>query len=205
MLTDDREAPVGSPDAILDTNVAVAIYSWHDILNVADATIGEKTNATLEDDAIQFRARRQRTAFLLALFFNEKAWKVAVPVNEFFRVLDQKAPRADAATSNFLRLQLYFIREQLMPTWILCADTKADVGIKGNAVDRLCMDWAAEHTIPPISWEGWGPDGLDATKLIPKEAPERGIPCDTRTALGAPQIRWSRCRKAVPGRVGCAY
>jgi hypothetical protein len=47
--------------------------------------------------------------------------------------------------------------------------------MKGNVVDRFCLELAHERGIPMISWEGHGPTGLDATKLIPSEARARRI------------------------------
>jgi hypothetical protein len=175
MLTDEQKVPVGSANAILDTNVALAIYSWHDVLKVGDEVLRADPGETLEHGDIQFRAQRQRVALQLALFFNEHSWKVAVPVQEFLRILRRNAPPTDPATSNFTRLQLHFIRGTLMPNWTLCGDEKSDAGVTGSDVDRLCMDWAVEHEIPLISWEGWGPEGLNEKTLIQREAPGRGI------------------------------
>jgi len=175
MIADEPIVPPGSANAILDTNVALAIYSWHDVLKIGDEVLLANPDESLEQQDIKYRIDRQRTALHLALFFDEHSWKVAVPVNEFIRKLDENVLATDAATTNFKKLQLFFIRKTLMPNWLLCGDDKADVGIVGNNVDRLCLDWAEEHEIPLISWEGWGRNGLDKTKLIPREAARRGI------------------------------
>ena len=44
-----------------------------------------------------------------------------------------------------------------------------------NDVDKLCLDWADQRSIPLVSWEGHGPNGLNPKKLIPRSARERGI------------------------------
>jgi hypothetical protein len=43
-------------------------------------------------------------------------------------------------------------------------------------VDVLCVDLAAKHQIPLISWEGVSQTGrFDDSKLIPQEARRRGV------------------------------
>jgi hypothetical protein len=166
------------PSVVLDTNVLHAIYSWHDILIATQAVHETDPAATLEHSKIQFRAQRARTAFILTLLFNERGMSTLVPLNEFGRTLMERAPPEGAehgARSNFVRLYLYFIKDHLLPSWSSSADLAADAEKKGNDVDLLCIDWAEEHKIPLISWEGHGPDGFDPSKLIPLESARRGI------------------------------
>lgn len=165
-------------NAVLDTNVGLAIYSCHDLLNAAAPILEEDPTANLTHADIQFRAQRARTAFILALFFNERGWATWAPLNELTRTLMNKAPPVDeeqGPKSNFVRLFVYFIKERLLPGWLDGGDPSSDESMVGNQVDKLCLDWAAHHSIPLVSWEGHGPNGLDPKKLIPREAKERGI------------------------------
>jgi hypothetical protein len=169
-------------NAVLDTNVSLAIYSWHDLVNEARSVFEIDASATLENRDIQFRARRARVSFALTLFFNEMGWETLAPQNELFRKLTTKVPPETSASSsvddigkvNFVKVYLYFIKERLLPSW-LDGISEADSEKKGNGVDRLCLDWAEEHRVPLISWEGDGRNGFNDSRLIPKQGAKRGI------------------------------
>lgn len=177
----DGEQAVTSPvkvNAVLDTNVNLAIYSWHELLDAMERTVGEDPAADLTHPEIQFWAQRARTAFVLALFFNERGWATWSPLNELTRTLVSKAPpvgEEHGPKSNFVRFFVYFIKEKLLPGWLADGDPSSDEGMIGNGVDELCLDVAAQHSIPLVSWEGHGPNGLDPKKYIPREARERGM------------------------------
>jgi hypothetical protein len=165
-------------NAVLDTNVGLAIYSWHELLDAMERILNEDPAANLTNADIQFQAQRARTAFILALFFNERGWTTRSPLNELKRTLVNKAPpigEEHGPKSNFVRLFVYFIKEKLLPRWLDSGDPSSDESIIGNGVDELCLDWAAQHSIPLVSWEGHEPKGLDSKKFIPKKARERGI------------------------------
>lgn len=165
-------------NAVLDTNVGVAIYSWHELLDAIERISEDDPTANLTNPDIQFWAQRARTAFILALFFNERGWATWSPPNELTRTLMNKAPpvgEEHGPKSNFVRLFIYFIKEKLLQDWLAGGDRSSDESIIGNGVDELCLDGAAEHSVPLVSWEGHGPNGLDPEKFIPREARERGI------------------------------
>jgi hypothetical protein len=159
----------GVPNAVLDTNVMLAIYPWHDVMLVGSELIRSNPKATLKDPEIQFRAQRARQAVFLALYFDENAWATLVPLNEVDRKIRELAPPTDGALSNYVRLQTYFIRDTLMTKWEAGGDPSSDAGLKGNAVDQLCLDWAEQHKIPLISWQ------TNRKKLIPRQAAKRKI------------------------------
>lgn len=161
------------PDAIVDTNVILPIYSWHDLLDVGDRVLAANPAATLEDPALAFRRGRARTAFLLTLLFNERKWKVMVPLHEVGRTLLRGAP-PDSVTANFTKLYLHFVTD-LLPDWSMAGDLEDDENIVGDDVDLLCVRYAEHFRVPFISWEGDTPAGPDPTKLIPTESKARGI------------------------------
>jgi hypothetical protein len=174
----DSVSSSDTPNAILDTNVFLAIYSWHDVVSVTNAVLEAQPAATLEHAAIQFRVQRARAAFALTLFLNEYGWSTGVALNEIGRTLEAKAPPTDpeqGVASNFVRLYAHFIKDKLLPAWRGGGDEEADAKKKGNDVDRICLAWAEQHRVPLISWEGHGPNGFDPNKLIPLEAAKRGI------------------------------
>jgi hypothetical protein len=176
--TANQESVDGKPDAVLDTNVGLAIYSWHDLIASVNSVVLREPTATLEHPEIQFRAQRARSAFLLTLFLHENKWHTLVPLNEWTRLIVTRAPPSsveDGEKSNFVRFYIYFVKDKLLSNWQAGGDISSDDSIKGNEVDRLCLDWAGNHKIPLISWEGHGPAGFDASKLIPREAKVRGI------------------------------
>lgn len=74
----DQESFSGVPNAVLDTNVGLTIYSWHDLLDALKVLLDQDPNATLAHPALEFRRRRARNAFLLALFFYQNEWKALV-------------------------------------------------------------------------------------------------------------------------------
>jgi len=140
--------------------------------------LGEDPTANLTHADIQFWAQRARTAFMLALFFNERGWATWSPLNELTRTLVNKASpvgEEHGPKSNFVRLFVYFIKEKLLPRWLDAGDPSSDESVIGTGVDELRLDVAAQHSIPLVSWEGHGPNGLDPKKFIPRAARERGI------------------------------
>jgi hypothetical protein len=186
MATDDGDSFSGEPMTVVDTNVCLAIYSWHDFLNAAKGVFEREPTATLAHAGIQFRAQRARYAFGLTLLFNERSWVTLLAMNEVGRTLTARVPpddREHGARSNFVRLYVYFIKAKLLPAWRGGGDLAADAEKKGNDVDRLCLDLAEHHKIPLISWEGHGPSGPDPTRLIPREAARRGIDLVTPEGL----------------------
>src|SRR4029078_8915530 len=76
---------------------------------------------------------------------------------------------------NYTKLYIYFIKDMLLPSWMFGADPEADLAKKGDDVDMLCLDWAAQHKVPLISFEGSGPSGPLPERLMPSEAAKRGI------------------------------
>lgn len=163
-----------TPNAVLDTNVGVTIYSWHDLLDEGDRLLKKNPAATLADPALAYRRRRARTAFFLVLFLNEYKWKTLAPVNEYQRTLVGKVS-PESATSNFTRFFLYFLKD-LLPDWEAGSRSlQDDANIIGDDVDLLCLDWAQEFNIPLITWEGDTPTGPNPKKLIPQQAKARGI------------------------------
>jgi len=76
---------------------------------------------------------------------------------------------------NYTKLYIYFIKDMLLPSWMFGADPEADLAKKGDDVDMLCLDWAEQHKVPLISFEGSGPSGPLPERLMPSEAAKRGI------------------------------
>jgi hypothetical protein len=182
----DEESFTAVPNAVVDTNVCLAIYSWHDVLTAAQSVLDRDPNATLEHEDVQFRAQRARAAFGLTLLFNERGWATLLALNEVTRTLTARVPpdvKEGGAKSNFVKLYVYFIRDKLLPSWRAGGDLAADAAKKGDEVDLLCLDWAQQHKIPLISWEGSGPRRFNSKKLIPQEAARRGIDLVTPEAL----------------------
>ncbi len=168
--------PVDNPaafNAVVDTNVVITIYSWHDFMDDADRLFTSNPAATLEHPELAYRRERARTAFRLMLFFNEQKWIVRSPLTETLRTLLARVS-PDDAKGNFTKLFLYFLTE-LLPDWRVRSDPADDDGIVGDAVDLLCVAWAQEDRIPLISWEGHTPTGHNPKKLIPREAKARGV------------------------------
>jgi hypothetical protein len=174
----DGASQFEKPHAVLDTNVGLSIYSWHDVLDAIGRGLQEDPNATLLHPDVQFRAQRARTAFHLALLFDERSWMTAAPAREMLRLLRTKAPpktKKHGIKSNFVRFFVYFVKDKLMPGWVAGSNLRAERGLRGNAVDRLCLSWAEQHRVPLVSWEGHGQKGFDRKKLIPREGAARGI------------------------------
>jgi hypothetical protein len=170
------------PDAVLDTNVGLDIYSWHNLLDIGDKLLKEaKTEAdkraVLRHPDLQVRAQRMRHAFFLALFFDHNKWHTLVALNELMRKIRDLVPLTDAALSNYARMQTYFVRGKLLRRWKAGGNIKSDKKLVGNAVDGLCLDWADKHKIPLISCE------TNPKKLIPKQAKARGIDLATPEAF----------------------
>src|SRR5689334_6304247 len=93
--------------AVLDTNVRLDLYSWHDIMAAVEAEVARDPAANLRHPAVQYRAQRARATFLLSLLFDERAWTTLGSINELERTLVRNADPINveqAARSNFVRL-----------------------------------------------------------------------------------------------------
>jgi len=154
--------------------VCLAIYSWHDLFDEGVRLIAKNPSATLADGALAFRRERARTAFFLLLFFDEHKWNTVVPLHEVQRTLMKNAA-PESVKSNFVRLFLYFLKDELLPDWEAGGDLADDANITGNDVDLFCLAEAERHQIPFISWEGDTPAGPNPTRLIPTQAKVRAI------------------------------
>src|SRR5260221_14851 len=128
----DGEAPAletATPNAVLDTNVCLAIYSWHDVLTEGQEVLHLDPTADLTHPKIQFRAQRARSAFLLALFLNERRWMTVAPWHELRRTLEKNVPPDDLGAghkSNFTRFLIHFVKGKLLPAWVTGTDVAAD-------------------------------------------------------------------------------
>lgn len=201
MTATDDAAINGMPRAVVDTNVLLAIFSWHDFIITGDTEVRRDPNATLLHPNIQFRAQRARQAFFLTLMFHERQWTTLMPLNEVVRLMTVRVPPAsdrkdlhlrksegdDASLAqaklHFTTLYLYFVKDLLLPGWQPIGDPSEDLDKVGNQVDLLCLAQAEKERLPLISWEGHGPSGFNPSKLIPAQAKERGIDLVTPSDL----------------------
>lgn len=175
----DQDGVIVRPHAIIDTNVRLAIYSWHDLYAQAEAVNAKDSAADLSHPEIQPRAKRARSSFLLSLLFNDRKWVTVGPSNELKRTIVLRADPTNSEHHNrvaFVALYIYFIKEKILPDWRDCGDEDDDQELKGNDVDLICLERAEKHNVPLISWEGTREDGtLNSGKLIPREALLRGV------------------------------
>jgi len=179
--TKDLTDPSGgalAPNAVLDTNVMLSIYSWHDLVEVMERVGKIDPRATLHRPDVQFRAQRLRWGFLLSLFLDEKGWATICPFEEFTRKMEDKVNpnKAEHDTRvGYTTLYAHFIKDLILTGWKAGADTE-DHALVGDDVDVHCAKRAETFSVPLISWEGVSHTGeIDNDKTIRKEALQRGV------------------------------
>ena len=154
--------PIAVPNAVLDTNVVHAIYSWHDFTN--GDRIGSRSPSRRDPGAPgdPISSAAARAAFILTLLFDERGWTTQSPLNEVGRTLTGKS----SAHGHRSRCRGQLHKALIGTSSRTCScrrgcwsDPEADLTKKSNDVDMLCLDWAEQHKVPLISFEGSGPSG----------------------------------------------
>jgi len=158
--------------AVIDTNVVLAILSWHDVATAIETA----PESSLESPEVQGRLQKARSSFFLSLLMNERAWTTLVPQKEVMRIVLERAPPEEReAETAFVAIWLHFIKDELLPRWTFGGDPTGEAQKRGSAVDVYLVEAAAALQVPLISWEGLGLQGFDDRRTIPREAARLGV------------------------------
>jgi hypothetical protein len=174
---------VGKPIAVVDTNVIVDLYSWHDFNEHFERliTTASLPGVPIDDPTSLMRITRARDALLLAICFH-KTNAITFSLSESVTLLnrltvfdrdgkplpDDERIRRLAFTKTFL----WFVKTRLLTGW---KDAMRDSDLKGNDADRAFVAYAKENELPLITNEGFGPLGINKKSLMQKLAREQGV------------------------------
>lgn len=170
------------PIAVVDTNVLVDLYSWHDFHEHFErmVTWASSDPVRLDDAQSRMRIARAREALLLAIRFH-KLRASTFSISEAVRVVTRSAefsngkPLGDderAYREAFIKTFLWFVRERLLAGW----DAKMlTTDAKGNDADDLLLAYAKENSVPLITNEGYTATGINRKNRMQRLAKEAGV------------------------------
>jgi hypothetical protein len=167
---------VGSvkPIAVIDTNVLVDLYSWHDYLRHIEQKIAwVLANPKLDDPITVMRRARAGEALLLAIYLN-KIRAVTFSISEAVTMMGVLVPAnaKGSAPLNFTKTFIYFVVDELLSGW---TQQMQVTDARSNAADDLLLAYAKENSLPLITNEGYSPTGIDHRKRMRKRAMAVGV------------------------------
>ncbi len=174
---------LSKPVAVIDTNVIVDLYSWHDFNDHFEhiITYASSDNVPVNDPKSRMRVSRAREALLLAIYLHKTevttfSLSESVKLVERVSKLDRKGKPLDPderiRREAFTKTFLWFVREQLLVGW---KDTMHRSESKGSEADRELLAYAKVHSLPLITNEGFTPLGVNKKSPMQKLAKVHGI------------------------------
>jgi|GEM_PF-3547858 len=163
-----------APIAILDTNVIVDLYSWHDWLDHFEPKYSYASVLVDKSDAkSRYRIRRPREALLLAIHLHQIG-AVTFSLSESVRMIN-KLVNPDAVgdpKKAFAQTFLYFVKPTLLGNW---KDGMRYSNSHGNRADDELLQEAKDSGIPLVTSEGYSHIGIDEGNRMRKKARRMGI------------------------------
>lgn len=131
--------------AVVDTNVALDVYTNHDV--AAAVRAGQATQ-------VDYRTRRARSAWWLAMACDDVGLNTLGFTEEYRRVLVARVANSPAY-SMWSRFISDYVKPTVSPRWVNVASDR-DAGVRSRAADRLLVQMAAEHAVPVVTCEVGG-------------------------------------------------
>jgi len=171
------------PIAVIDTNVIVDLYSWHDFNDHFDSRVSyaSSDDVSLDDPVSKMRFSRARRALLLAIHLhNTKAitYSLSESVTLLKRLTQFDAqgkpldPDERIRREAFTKTFLWFVKRRLLTDW---KDGMRVADLSSNEADRALVAFANEHSLPLITNEGFTATGVNPRKLMQRLARESGV------------------------------
>jgi hypothetical protein len=167
----DASGPkAGSPFvAVVDTNVLLDIYSWHDLLDTAERLHPLLGDAFVEDPHFAFRLARARESLLLGVYFNSIGARTYSLRAEPLRLLQKVSPRVPLSSTeelanSFTTRFVNFVHPRLLGNWIMEWAEDPEI-VVGNDADEMLLEFAADHQLPLVTNEGYTPKGVIHEKM----------------------------------------
>ncbi len=169
--------------AVVDTNVLHELSSCVDVTRAYNeaiwrqpvpASVANRFEA-IRDPLVAHRFRRARETLLLAMYLARTRAHTYSVRDEVIGVLTTNVPPDNPNSLDYLVTALYahFVKDYLLTDWRQSFPKKSD-NLRSNAADRHLLEYAKEHSLPLITNEGNGQDGLADVKLRLK-AKQEGV------------------------------
>jgi hypothetical protein len=143
-----RARAAGEITAVLDTNVFVDLYSWHD---AAEATPGPRRD---------YRFRRVGEALRLAIHLHKRSAVTWSLKHEPIETLVKHSPPSagvdgpGASMTAYTRFVIYFVKDRLCPRWCPIMPHRERRSVRGNDADTRLLREAKKLNVPLITSEG---------------------------------------------------
>jgi hypothetical protein len=169
--------------AVVDTNVIHDLSSCADVTRALDNAFGRQPvpvavanrAEVARDPEAAYRFRRAREAMLLARYLSRIRTHSYGMRDEMLAVILAGAPPEERDTIQYLYAAMYahFIKDYLLTHWRQSCPSKPDL-LRSNTADQHLLEYAREHSLPLITNEGNGMDGIEDVGLRLK-AKEAGV------------------------------
>jgi hypothetical protein len=163
-------------DCVIDTNVALELYSLHDLTTLYDerhAAHGDKTENLAE---VVHRRTRAADTLALAIALHEKRATSFQLVNEVIRILTARVlPRSGTFEAAYTQLFIHYIKDYCLPDWSEISDTQLGLAAKGTDCDTILLEVARDNGIALVTNEGNNVDGVDDSHGLRGRARAAGV------------------------------
>ncbi len=172
-----QHGPLPKPLAVVDTNIFLDLYSWHDWHEQFDSrTPAVVLRPDLTDAKSVWRKARAREALLLAMYLT-KIKATTLGLSEGLEQLRTRPFLNTTASQRswndaFVRTYNWYVKEQIFRNWTESMKISDAVG---SAADDEMLAYAKDHSLPLISSEGYTPDGIDDRNRMRKKARKAGV------------------------------
>ena len=161
--------------AVIDTNVALDLYTIHD---VAEAI------ALRDHERVDLRLRRARAAWWIVMALDDAGLNTLGFTEEYRRVLVVRAGQSQQY-SMWSRFISDYVARAVAPRWNGVSSDR-DAGVRSSQADRLLVQMAVEHGLPVVTCEVGG--------AVAKAAQAASVPVYTSWEF-APTLGFS-CKEA---------
>jgi hypothetical protein len=165
-----------SADVLLDTNVALEVYSVGDLLRVADEC-GTPEDA-LRSPKYKYRQLRGRYSTIVAWWLAKQRRKAGILGNEVVDQLQKLAPLVPPGADGTSYIVTTAIIHVVMPFVVrgrIGALTNVNHLAQGTAADNELLHQAIGERIPLISDEGLAESGIPADEGLRKKVKKAGM------------------------------
>jgi hypothetical protein len=151
--------------AIIDTNVSLDIYGCFDVSKLYDR-LGEDG---LDEPEAVFRRARARESLLLAIYLNKIKARTYGHIDEVMKILEARVPPSDltAAETHYTTQFIHFVKDRVLPRWREWGEPGKYASLMKADADTFLLNQAKTNSIPLITNEGFGRDGLRVDDLKP--------------------------------------
>lgn len=150
-----------TPVAVVDTNVIIDTYSYHDFIAALQPRSIVMGEASLDDPYVRYRKQRARDAVVLVMHLSRtKAVTCSYHQEGEQQMLKVVPPRSKGGITEdvvFTEFAVWFIYDRVLDGW-MPATFGVRTALKGNKADAFIAAHAKRHGVPLITNEGFRDD-----------------------------------------------